>query len=143
MIGLLITGHGHFATGLNSSLELIAGAQPNVEVVDFQAEHSIETLKGNLEKALDNLKEYNGVLVLSDLPGGSPFKTSVELKFERPDQPIEVISGTNLPLLVSTATMATIFDNPLELSEAMIPEGKESIIRFELVISDDEEEDEI
>lgn len=143
MIGLLITGHGHFATGINSSLELIAGVQPNVELVDFEAEHSIETLKGNLEKALDNLKEYNGVLILSDLPGGSPFNTSVELKFERPDQTIEVISGTNLPLLVSTATMAAIFDNPLELSEAMIPEGKESIIRFELVMSDDEEENEI
>ena len=31
MLGLLVTGHGHFATGLNSSLELIAGAQANVQ----------------------------------------------------------------------------------------------------------------
>ena len=35
MIGLLITGHGHFATGLNSSLELIAGQQQNIALVDF------------------------------------------------------------------------------------------------------------
>ena len=53
MLGLLVTGHGHFATGLNSSLELIAGAQPNVALVDFEADHSIETLKDNLAKALD------------------------------------------------------------------------------------------
>lgn len=143
MLGLLITGHGHFATGLNSSLELIAGAQPNVALVDFEADHSIETLKENLTKAFDSLKDCDGVLVLSDLPGGSPFKTAVELKYERLDQPIEVISGTNLPLLVASATMTAVFDNPLDLAEAMIPEGKDSIVRFELAAANNEpEEDE-
>ncbi len=142
MLGLLITGHGHFATGLNSSLELIAGAQPNVALVDFEADHSIETLKENLTKAFDSLKEYDGVLVLSDLPGGSPFKTAVELKYERPDQAIEVIAGTNLPLLIASSTMTSVFENPLDLAEAMIPEGKDSIIRFELAVKADEEDEE-
>lgn len=142
MLGLLLTGHGHFATGLNSSLELIAGAQPNVAMVDFEADHSIEILKENLTKALDSLKEYDGVLVLSDLPGGSPFKTAVELKYERMDQPIEVIAGTNLPLLVASSTMTSVFDNPLDLAEAMIPEGKDSIVRFELAAKADDEDEE-
>ena len=142
MLGLLVTGHGHFATGLNSSLELIAGAQPNVALVDFEADHSIEVLKDNLTKALDSLKEYDGVLVLSDLPGGSPFKTAVELKFERPDQAIEVIAGTNLPLLIASSTMTAVFDNPLDLAEAMMPEGKDSIIRFELAARVEEDSDE-
>ena len=142
MLGLLVTGHGHFATGLGSSLELIAGAQTNVAYVDFESEHSIEVLKANLTKAFDSLKEYDGVLVLSDLPGGSPFKTAVELKFERPDQVIEVISGTNLPLLIASSTMTSVFDSPLDLAEAMIPEGKDSIIRFELVARAEENEDE-
>ena len=142
MLGLLVTGHGHFATGLNSSLELIAGAQPNVALVDFEADHSIEVLKDNLTKALDSLKEYDGVLVLSDLPGGSPFKTAVELKFERPDQAIEVIAGTNLPLLIASSTMTAVFESPLDLAEAMMPEGKDSIIRFELAARVEEESDE-
>ena len=142
MLGLLVTGHGHFATGLNSSLELIAGAQPNVALVDFEADHSIEVLKDNLAKALDSLKEYDGVLVLSDLPGGSPFKTAVELKFERPDQAIEVIAGTNLPLLIASSTMTAVFESPLDLAEAMMPEGKDSIIRFELAARAEEVEDE-
>lgn len=142
MLGLLVTGHGHFATGLNSSLELIAGAQPNVALVDFEADHSIEILKDNLTKALDSLKEYDGVLVLSDLPGGSPFKTAVELKYERMDQPIEVIAGTNLPLLIASSTMTAVFDNPLDLAEAMIPEGKDSIVRFELAAKAEEDEEE-
>ena len=142
MLGLLVTGHGHFATGLNSSLELIAGAQANVALVDFEADHSIEVLKDNLTKALDSLKEYDGVLVLSDLPGGSPFKTAVELKFERPDQAIEVIAGTNLPLLIASSTMTAVFESPLDLAEAMMPEGKDSIIRFELAARVEEDSDE-
>ena len=142
MLGLLVTGHGHFATGLGSSLELIAGAQPNVALVNFEADHSIEVLKENLNKAFDSLKEYDGVLVLSDLPGGSPFKTAVECKFERPDQAIEVIAGTNLPLLIASSTMTSVFDSPLDLAEAMIPEGKDSIFRFELVARAEESEDE-
>lgn len=142
MLGLLVTGHGHFATGLGSSLELIAGKQPNVALVDFEADHSIEILKDNLAKALDSLKEYDGVLVLSDLPGGSPFKTSVELKFERQDQAIEVIAGTNLPLLIASSTMTSVFETPLDLAEAMIPEGKDSIVRFELAARKGEAEDE-
>ena len=142
MLGLLVTGHGHFATGLNSSLELIAGAQTNVAYVDFESEHSIEVLKANLTKAFDSLKEYDGVLVLSDLPGGSPFKTAVELKYERQDQAIEVIAGTNLTLLIASSTMTAVFENPLGLAEAMIPEGKDSIIRFELAARVEEDEDE-
>ncbi len=141
MLGLLVTGHGHFATGLKSSLELIAGAQQNVAFVDFEADHSVETLKNNLVNALDSLKDCDGVLVLSDLPGGSPFKTAVELKYERPDQAIEVIAGTNLPLLIASSTMTAVFESPLDLAEAMIPEGKDSIIRFEFVAFDNEPED--
>ncbi|MGN0334259.1 MAG: PTS fructose transporter subunit IIA [Lachnospiraceae bacterium] len=141
MVGLLVTGHGHFATGLGSSLQLIAGEQPNVALVDFEADHSIEILKDNLMKAFDSLKECDGVLVLSDLPGGSPFKTAVECKFERPDQAIEVISGTNLPLLIASSTMMAAFESPLELAEAMIPEGKDSIVRFELAARVEEAEE--
>lgn len=76
MVGLLITGHGHFATGLGSSLRLITGNTENIEYVDFEADHSTETLAHNLNQAFDKLKDCDGVLVLSDLAGGSPFKTA-------------------------------------------------------------------
>lgn len=111
MIGLLVTGHGHFATGLGSSLKLIAGEQENVEFVNFEEGHSIEVLKNNLVNALEKLSACDGVLVLSDLPGGSPFKTAV-------------------------------FQSPLDLAEAMIPEGKDSIVRFELTKETEGEFDE-
>ena len=124
MLGLLVTGHGRFATGLYSGLEFIAGTHKNVELIDFEDAHSIEHLKACLNQTLDSMKPYDGVLILTDLPGGSPFKQAVQCKLERPEQLIEVVSGTNLPMLVACATMSGVFDTPLELAQTMLPEGK-------------------
>ena len=142
MVGILVTGHGHYATGLGSSLKLITGLTENIELVDFEEGHSIEVLTDNLNKALDNLKECDGVLVLSDLAGGSPFKTAVECKYARPDQVVEVIAGTNLPMLIEGATMMDGYDSPLELAEELIPTGKDYIIRFELEVHEDDADEE-
>lgn len=141
MIGLLVTGHGHFATGLGSSLKLITGMTENIAYVDFEEDHSTEILTDNLNKALDSLKGCAGVLVLSDLAGGSPFKAAVECKFARPDQAIEVIAGSNLPMLIEGSMMMEVFDNPLDMAEALIPTGKEYIVRFELAEHEDEAEE--
>ncbi|MBR5317415.1 MAG: PTS sugar transporter subunit IIA [Lachnospiraceae bacterium] len=138
MVGILITGHGHFATGLGSSLQLITGITENVALVDFEADHSTDTLKANLHKAMDSLKECDGVLVLSDLAGGSPFNNASMCMAERPDQRIEVVAGTNLPMIIEGASMMGAYDDPLELAETLIPTGKDYIVRFELVKHEDE-----
>ena len=44
MIGLIVTGHGHFASGLTSSLKLIAGEPKNYAAVDFEETDSTEDL---------------------------------------------------------------------------------------------------
>ena len=137
MVGILLTGHGHFATGLASSLQLITGITENVALVDFEADHSTETLKTNLHNAMDSLKECDGILVLSDLAGGSPFNNASLCKSERPDQKIEVVAGTNLPMVIEGASMMACYDDPLELAETLIPTGKDYIVRFELVEHED------
>ena len=141
MVGILITGHGHFATGLGSSLQLITGITENVALVDFEADHSTDTLKANLHKAMDSLKECDGVLVLSDLAGGSPFNNASMCMAERPDQRIEVVAGTNLPMIIEGASMMGAYDDPLELAETLIPTGKDYIVRFELEKHEDNAED--
>jgi len=132
MVGILITGHGHFATGLSSSLQLLTGITQNVAAVDFEAEYSADTLKANLEKAIDSLNECDGILVLSDLAGGSPFQNASLCKAERPEQKIEVLAGTNLPMLIEGASMMSAYDEPLELVETLISTGKDCIVHFEM-----------
>ena len=98
MIGLIVTGHGNFASGLTSSLKLIAGEPKNYVAVDFLESYSVEDLERELNKAFDELKDCEGILVLSDLGGGSPFKTAVMTGY--PKGNVEVIAGSNLPMLI-------------------------------------------
>lgn len=132
MVGLLITGHGHFATGLESSLKLITGITKNIVYVDFEADHSIKDLAQNMNRAFDALRDCDGVLVLADLAGGSPFKCAVECKFARLNQEIEVIAGSNLPMLLEASMRMGGFDSPLALAESLILAGRECIFRFVL-----------
>ncbi len=141
MVGLILTGHGHFATGLGSSLKLITGVTEHIQYVDFEESHSTEDLKANLNRALDELQDCEGALVLSDLAGGSPFKCAVECKFARPGQKIEVVAGTNLPMLVEGSMMMGAFDEPLDLADALLATGKEYMIRFELEKPQEAEEE--
>ena len=141
MVGLLITGHGHFATGLGSSLKLITGNTENIVYVDFEADHSTDTLTENINKGLDELKDCDGVLVLSDRAGGSPFKSAVECKVARPDQAIEVLAGSNLPMLIEGSMAMAAFDSPLDMAQSLIETGKEYIVRFELTAHEDNAEE--
>lgn len=59
------------------------------------------TFSRELTKAMDELKDCEGILVFSDLPGGTPFKTAVEVGFPRGN--VNVIAGTNLPMMVEIA----------------------------------------
>ena len=61
---IVLVGHGHFATGIYSSLQLIAGNQENVEAIDFVEGMSADELKQKILLAISNEEE---VLILSDL----------------------------------------------------------------------------
>ncbi|MGO1371804.1 MAG: PTS galactosamine/N-acetylgalactosamine transporter subunit IIA [Senegalia sp. (in: firmicutes)] len=128
MIALIIAGHGEFAKGLNSVIELVAGKQELVETVDFLESDSTDDLKNNIKKAIDNMNA-EGTLIFTDIPGGSPFKMSVELSME--NEGIEVIAGTNIPMI-----MEILFDREnvdlVELKERAMETGKKQIVTFEM-----------
>ena len=109
--------------------------------MDFEADHSTDTLTENINKGLDELKDCDGVLVLSDLAGGSPFKSAVECKVARPDQAIEVLAGSNLPMLIEGSMAMAAFDSPLDMAQSLIETGKEYIVRFELTAHEDNAEE--
>ena len=139
MVGLIVTGHGNFATGLLSSLKLIAGEQENLIGVDFTVDDNTETLEVNLRNAINTLGEE--IVVLSDLAGGSPFKVSVVLSQQLQDKKIRVISGTNLGMIleVSLCREGMAAD---ELVDFAINSGKSAIKAFEIKVEEETEEDE-
>ena len=132
MVGLLVTGHGQFAAGMQSAAKMIAGESEIIKYVMFEEGMSTEDLAVKLNEAFDSLKNCDGVVVLSDLPGGSPFKTAVECKYARPDQAIEVIAGSNLPMIVTGATMVDDETDPKALMDELVEIGKECLVPFAL-----------
>lgn len=144
MIGLIVTGHGHFATGLKSALALLGGEPSDFVAVDFPDGDTTEDLVAKLTAALDELAGCEGVLVCCDLLGGSPFKAAVVLAQGRDD--VRVIAGTNLPLLVETHLTRAGFDSVDALADAAIASGHASLVKFEMPAGandDDDEDDDI
>lgn len=131
MIGLIVTGHGNFATGLTSSLALIAGEPEHYVAVDFLAEYSIDDLERELNKAFDKLKDCEGILVLSDLGGGSPFKTAVTIGY--PKGNVEILAGTNLPMLIEVNMGRKFIEELPTLTDMAMNTGKDQVVRYEFV----------
>lgn len=136
MIGLIISGHGHFASGLHTSLNLIAGEPSNIEYVDFEENDTIETLKEKYYIALKNLNHCEGILALSDLAGGSPFKTLVEIKTEI-EKPMEVVAGANLPMILEISMSRDFIEDLYSLTESSIEVGKNGVVKFEFIAHED------
>ena len=101
-----------------------------------------EQLAEKLNAAYNELSDCDGIVVLSDLPGGSPFKTAVEASMAHPDKQIVVLSGTNLPMIITASTMLSFESDPQALADELLFEGKDNVVRFELAARVEVEEEE-
>ena len=138
MVGIIVTGHGRFADGITSCIEVIAGKQENYVAVNF--EHEVDQLTNDLKNAIESLKDCEGILVFCDLAGGSPFKTIALLSQEYEN--LEIIAGTNMPMIAEIA-MARSFGSDLKsLVNMAVRTGKEQVIHFHVEALKVQEENE-
>lgn len=124
-----MVGHGKFAKGLISSVDIVVGKQDNLKSVEFRLEDSVEVLEKNIKEKIETMKECNGILFLTDVVGGTPFKTCVLISQEIENS--KVLSGVNLPILLE-ALMKRDTKNIDELKDSLIEIGREGIKSFEL-----------
>lgn len=101
MLGLIISGHGGFATGLAKAMQQILGEQEAVVAIDFPESSSTALLRTQMERALCRVEREEGTVFLTDLLGGTPFRVASSLAMQVPNR--EVITGTNLQLLLEMA----------------------------------------
>ncbi len=124
MIQLVVVAHGKFASGILTSLELIAGQVEKIEAVDFIEGMSAQEVKERIKSVISSEEE---VLILTDLLGGTPFKVSVELATENPDKTIAVISGLNLAMLLD-ASFSRLTDEFEPLVSKLVNVAKEGVV---------------
>ena len=141
MIGIIVSGHGLFGTGLEASLHLIAGEKQNVKFVDFLPEDSQDSLKEKMLKAMNEMPECTDILCLADLVSGTPFQTFVGLKYEVTDKHLEVVCGANLAILIETSMAKDFIEDLNMLADMAISTGKDSIQKFEMAATTNNNDD--
>ena len=114
---------------MTSSVNLIAGEQEAYQYVDFLPTYSTEDLAAELNKALDALKDCEGVIIFTDLMGGTPFNTAAQLGRDREN--VRILAGTNLPMLVEVVMSRTFMDALDGLVDSLLQTGKEQVAKFE------------
>ena len=116
MIGLIIITNGNLALELKSAMEHIIGTQTNIAIFCITPDDDIDIQKNNIQKTIKEVNQGNGVIILTDMFGGTP--SNLALNFLEPGN-IEIISGVNLPMLVKIGQLRSD-GNILEV----IQEGK-------------------
>jgi len=99
LVGIVIVGHGDIADGLLDAARMIVGKIEGVATVSLRETDAVEELMERIATALTETDKGNGVLVLADLFGASPFNASARLAMQE-ESSLEVISGVNLPMLL-------------------------------------------
>ena len=98
MLGIILTGHGGFASGMEKAMKQILGEQSQFAAIDFPEPSSTVRLTAQLEEAVAELDGTEGIIFLTDLLGGTPFRVASTLAMQQSGR--EVITGTNLQLLL-------------------------------------------
>ena len=100
MIGLVLVTHGRLAEEFRSALEHVVGPQDSVATVCIFPEDTLEARREDIRRSIATVEKGDGVVVLTDILGGTPSNLAFQLCDHRT---VEVIAGVNLPLLVKLA----------------------------------------
>ena len=102
MIGIVIVTHCQLGEALIGAAEFIIGSQPELlESVSIDLNENAEKLRAKIARGIKNVEGKEGVIILTDMFGGTPSNLSYSFLEEGH---IEVLSGVNLPILIQAAT---------------------------------------
>ena len=97
MIGLVLVTHGRLAVEFITAMEHVVGPQQAIEGICIDADDDMEMRRKDIADAIQRCDQGGGVIILTDLFGGTPSNLAISLmKTEN----IEVIAGVNLPMLI-------------------------------------------
>ena len=97
MIGLVLVTHGRLAEEFVTAMEHVVGEQPAIAPISIGPEDDMESRRHDIATAIAAVDGGAGVIVLTDLFGGTPSNLAISLMV--PGK-VEVIAGINLPMLI-------------------------------------------
>ncbi len=123
MVGLVVATHGGLAEELLRTAEGVCGKLASASAVSIGASSSMEQAKEALARAIRDVDAGDGVLVLTDMFGGTP----ANLALTHLDERIEVVTGVNLPMLVKLSTCRTDRATVRDIAQLITGYGQKNI----------------
>ncbi len=123
MIKVILASHGGFAQGMLEAAEMILGPQEEIEAVGLYPGNTTEEYTEKLETIITSWGDAENVLILADLPGGTPANMGALLSLKKG---VTCLAGCNLPLVLEVLS-GRKFLSMKELTTSAIELGKESL----------------
>ncbi|MGE4323909.1 MAG: PTS sugar transporter subunit IIA [Sphingobium sp.] len=107
MIGLVLVTHGSLATEFIVAMEHVVGPQQQIEAICIGPEDDMEVRRADISTAVEKVDTGKGVILLTDLFGGTPSNLAISLLKAGT---VEVIAGINLPMLIRLESARKVMD---------------------------------
>jgi len=118
--------HDNLSDAFLQALEMIAGGQEQLAAVDVKKDMSTEDIERELDRAVKRVDSGDGVVIITDLFGGSPANFALA---RMAAGKVEVISGLNLAMVLKMVDLrARDLSDPAVMARAIAREGKDSIV---------------
>ena len=125
MVGIIVVSHGGMAEGLLDAMRMITGEQERVAAISLDESDAPEDLGERIKEMLPEMDDGDGVLIMVDLFGATPFNASSRLYLEL-DRKIEIVTGANLPMLVETV-ISRAGNDLKSVFECALQSGKDGV----------------
>jgi mannose PTS system EIIA component len=124
VIGVVVVTHGQLATELVNAAEMIVGDLPQFTAVSIGWHDDVNDAREDIAQAIERVRGEEGVLVLTDMFGGTP--SNIGMTFLETDR-VEVITGVNLPMVIKLASLRQSSSNLLAVAQQMREHGRNAI----------------
>jgi mannose PTS system EIIA component len=123
MIGGVIVSHGKLAEELLNALTIILGEAVNIEAISIGWYDDVEESKKKINGSIKRVDQKNGVLIFTDMFGGTP--SNLSFSFLKDGQ-VEIITGVNLPMLIKFVSLQRSY-NLKDVAKKVVEQGKKNI----------------
>jgi len=124
VIGALIVTHGKLANELLTAAQKIEAKAGVLEAVPLDWTDSVDEAREKIRKALERIGEADGVIIFTDMFGGTP--SNISLSFLEKGR-VEIVTGVNLPMVVKFATMQHDAKDVSSLAHVICEKGSKAI----------------
>lgn len=125
MIGVVLVGHGDLAQAMVRTVEVIVGVQRSFMAVGLEPSDGLGDIRNKVEQAVQRVEGDEGVLVMTDMLGGSPSIASMPLA---QIHHMEIVAGMNLPMVLEALLHRE--EMPLlKLTEMVVKKSQKGVVR--------------